>query len=287
MLKNLYKRRLEIAVFLYYTKTLCIKKRCIILYKKYFFFDIDGTLTEKSTGILVPSAKEAIRKLKEAGHFVSIATGRAFYKAENFRKESGFDHMVCNGGHGIVYEGKLCENRPLDYEKCKAIYKQALGLGYGVLVAVDDSKKVYTKDYRFYDQVGIRKEPTTYIIDEDFNPDDFGVIYKMYVSVPEKEEEKLTLKDTVGNMRFVPSYLMFQPDEKKEGILRMLEYANGNPEDVVVFGDDYNDLVMFDEAFYGVAMGNACEELKKKAKYVTDLNINDGIYKACEKHGWF
>ena len=88
-------------------------------------------------------------------------------------------------------------------------------------------------------------------------------------------------------MRFVPTYLMFQPDEKKAGILRMLEYAGGKAEDVVVFGDDYNDLVMFDEAFYGVAMGNACEELKKKAKYVTDLNINDGIYKACVEHGWF
>ena len=49
--------------------------------KKYFFFDIDGTLTDRSTGQIVPSAAEAVRKLKEAGHFVSIATGRACYKA--------------------------------------------------------------------------------------------------------------------------------------------------------------------------------------------------------------
>ena len=85
--------------------------------KKYFFFDIDGTLTDRSTGQIVPSAAEAVRKLKEAGHFVSIATGRARYKAERFRRENGFDHMVCNGGHGIVYQGELRENRPLDYEK--------------------------------------------------------------------------------------------------------------------------------------------------------------------------
>lgn len=159
--------------------------------KKYFFFDIDGTLTDRTTGQIVPSAAEAIRKLKQAGHFVSIATGRAFYKAENFRRDHGFDHMVCNGGHGIVYEGELRENRPLDYEKAKAVYDQAIALGYG------------------------------------------------------------------------------------------------SPSDVVVFGDDYNDLVMFDEQFYCVAMGNGCDDLKAKADYVAEKNTEDGIYKACEAHGWF
>ena len=31
--------------------------------KKYFFFDIDGTLTNKQTGELIPSAKTTIKKL--------------------------------------------------------------------------------------------------------------------------------------------------------------------------------------------------------------------------------
>ena len=96
--------------------------------RKYFFFDIDGTLTVRETGVMVPSAGEAIRKLKEAGHFVSIATGRARYKAEKFRAASGIDHMVCNGGHGIVIDGKCVENRPLDYEKCLAIYREVFRL---------------------------------------------------------------------------------------------------------------------------------------------------------------
>ena len=56
--------------------------------KKYFFFDIDGTLTDRKTGQIVPSALEAVKKLQDAGHFVSIATGRACYKAEKFRKEA-------------------------------------------------------------------------------------------------------------------------------------------------------------------------------------------------------
>ncbi len=54
--------------------------------KKYFFFDIDGTLTNKLTGELVPSAQKTIRQLQENGHFVCIATGRAYYKTKDFAK---------------------------------------------------------------------------------------------------------------------------------------------------------------------------------------------------------
>lgn len=79
---------------------------------------------------------------------------------------------------------------------------------------------------------------------------------------------------------------MFQPDDKKQGIVDMIAMIKGNIDDVVVFGDDYNDLVMFDERFYRIAMGNACDELKAKADYITDCNTSDGIYNACRVHGW-
>ena len=50
--------------------------------KKYFFFDIDGTFTDLKTHQIVPSAKIALEKLKQAGHFVVFKTGRAQYKVE-------------------------------------------------------------------------------------------------------------------------------------------------------------------------------------------------------------
>ena len=66
----------------------------------------------------------------------------------------------------------------------------------------------------------------------------------------------------------------------------MMNYLNAPLEDVVVFGDDMNDLVMFDERWTSIAMGNACDELKQKATYVTKNNIEDGIYDACVQFGW-
>ena len=69
-------------------------------------------------------------------------------------------------------------------------------------------------------------------------------------------------------------------------IIEMIDLMGGSLDDVVVFGDDYNDLVMFDKRFYKIAMGNACDALKSKADYITNSNINDGIYNACKVHGW-
>ena len=80
---------------------------------------------------------------------------------------------------------------------------------------------------------------------------------------------------------------MFQYDEKNQGIRDMMEHLGAPLDEVVVFGDDFNDLVMFDPTWTNIAMGNACQELKNKASYITDSNVEDGIYKACEHFGWF
>ena len=54
-------------------------------------------------------------------------------------------------------------------------------------------------------------------------------------------------------------------------------------EEVLAFGDNYNDIPLLDEVGYGVAVANAREEVKAVAKEVTSSNIEDGVAKIIEK----
>ncbi len=49
------------------------------------------------------------------------------------------------------------------------------------------------------------------------------------------------------------------------------------PEEIVAFGDNHNDIGMLQLAGLGVAMGNAHEEVKAEADYVTLSNAEDGV----------
>lgn len=254
--------------------------------KKYFFFDIDGTLTNKETGEIVPSAKETIKKLQDCGHFVCIATGRAYYKTKEFAKMAGIHHIVSNGGAAITIDDVLIENKPLDHQKAVNLCEEAQKKGYGVLVSTNDSIDVSMINDDFINQVGYRQEPTRYFLKQSFSYNDFKDIYKIYIAIDKEDEDNLSLLNSLGHIRFVDSYLTYQHDEKDKGIERMIEIVNGSLDDVVVFGDDYNDLVMFKEQWTSIAMGNACEELKQKASFVTKRNVDDGIQFACQYFGW-
>ena len=151
---------------------------------------------------------------------------------------------------------------------------------------LDDSIDVYAKDDLFRQQVIERKEPTRYFIDKTLDYDKLDTIYKVYIAVPIGKEDTLPSLKDLGYLRFEQEYINVQYDAKDQGIIEMMNYLNAPLEDVVVFGDDMNDLVMFDERWTSIAMGNACDELKQKATYVTKNNIEDGIYDACVQFGW-
>ena len=76
------------------------------------FFDIDGTLLDHDKK-LPPSTKQAVFKLKELGHIVAIATGRAPFMYEDLREELGIDTFVSYNGQYVVLNGEVLHTNPL------------------------------------------------------------------------------------------------------------------------------------------------------------------------------
>lgn len=257
-----------------------------MIMKKYFFFDIDGTLTNIHTGQLVPSGLETLRQLEANGHFVAIATGRAYYKTVKAAADAGIRNFVANGGAALVINDKLIKNSPLDREKALTVIHEADDLGYGILVAVNDSTDVVMRDRRFLEQFGERREPTNYIYRPDIQYDDLEDIYKIYISIPQKEEYRMKNLDLLGHIRMGADYFWYQHDEKDQGIRDMMEYLGADLKDVVVFGDGENDMVMFRKEWTSIAMGNGDPRLLAIADYVTDAAEDDGIRNACLHYGW-
>lgn len=254
--------------------------------KKYFFFDIDGTLAVGIPGnqYVPESAKEAIKKLEEQGHFVAIATGRSYAMAYDHMRELGFKNMVSDGGNGITIDGKLLGIKPLDYQKCLDLIDECKEKGFIWAFSLDNTRKRLAPDYRFYDFTHDIYMDT--VVKEGLDPRDYDEIYKVYIACFSPEEEKLdTLKELTW-CRFHKEYLFVEPGDKSVGIKAIVDHFGGDYKDVVVFGDEKNDLTMFNDEWTSIAMGNAIEALKEKATYVTSDADKDGIYNACKHFGW-
>ena len=83
-----------------------------------------------------------------------------------------------------------------------------------------------------------------------------------------------------------PTYLeMVNPAVNKGTALSFLADRLGiGREQVMAVGDSFNDLDMIEYAGWGVAMGNAPDEVKRRAQAVVDTNDNEGVAEAFEKY---
>ncbi|MBC7886268.1 MAG: HAD family phosphatase [Ferruginibacter sp.] len=79
-----------------------------------------------------------------------------------------------------------------------------------------------------------------------------------------------------------PRYLeiMNLQASKTKAIQFLLKKYGIQQNEIIAIGDNYNDKGMIEFAGKGVAMGNAPDEIKMVADYVTDTNNNDGVAKA-------
>ena len=71
---------------------------------------------------------------------------------------------------------------------------------------------------------------------------------------------------------------------KGDGLTNLCKLLNIKPEEVIVFGDNFNDLEMLQFAGTSVVMENGEEEIKNIADFVTLPNTEGGVGYAIEKY---
>ena len=67
---------------------------------------------------------------------------------------------------------------------------------------------------------------------------------------------------------------------KTKAIQFLMDKYGIQQNEIIAIGDNFNDKEMIEFAGVGVAMGNAPDEIKAIADYVTDTNNEDGVAKA-------
>ena len=91
----------------------------------------------------------------------------------------------------------------------------------------------------------------------------------------------------MAGVRWHPDFTDMIPADggKPRGIRCFMERHGFTREQTMAFGDGGNDIAMLRFAGIGVAMGNANDEVKASADYVTDDVDHDGIMNALRHFG--
>lgn len=240
------------------------------------FFDIDGTL---ATGTKVPqSAAEALRRMRANGDLVFICTGRArAYVEANFGDYA--DGFVCSNGRMAFMGDQTLVDAQLTSEQVTrfATVLDGVGAGYAFF-GERDAWYGGDEAYRSIAEPVLKLGHLPRIEDpaaiHAYNFD----IYFDDASHRERAAEALGAECLVNPHGPHPSADVTVVGADKGDAVRGVAEALGVAiEDTYAFGDGINDLSMIVAAGHGIAMGNAVDELKEAAEYVTASIDEDGV----------
>ncbi len=256
--------------------------------------DLDGTLLTDEKKV----SKEnliAINKYREKGGMFTIATGRSQKTVLPLLEILNIDMpmILLNGGElfdpkkGVIYSNYVDET----------IFEQVIDLfidsDFGIMTFYKD--KIFIPDFKPAHELYLEKQRDVKLEQlEEIKK--FNKVNKILLvgNVKKARDMLLSLEQKIKkDINFVQTddvYMDVLPNNisKGEGLKNLCEFLKIPLKKVVAVGDQMNDLSMIKIAGYGVAMGNAKQEVKKWAKYTTKDNNNNGIahllYEIMEKY---
>ena len=244
--------------------------------------DFDGTLLDDNKKVSTKNRKY-LKKAKNNNIKVVGVTGRTLESVKNATDIELFDYLILNNGANIY-----------DVDEKKSIFNNSISLDISEEITKRFEERVYQFDYctmsnyHLYKNYKDKKLPfikeikdVKEVVDPISkinifieNKNDLKDIYKELVEM--NYDVKVSIMQDSGKDK---QWIVITPNNlsKKEALEFLGEYLNISMEEIVFFGDGLNDVEVIAAVGVGVAMENALEEVKSKAKTITKSNNDSGI----------
>lgn len=253
---------------------------------KAIFFDIDGTLVSFKTHQIPASTLEAVHNVRQAGVKVFIATGRPIPFVNNLGPLEYDGIMSASGASCVTLEGETIYHKTIRKEDLKQLIAYHKDHPYPIAFASDSDVFITNQNdvtHEVSDLLKVNDYGGTRPIEECLNMD----VMQIVAFFEEKEQAHImeNILTHCDAFRWHPAFIdaVAKGTSKATGVDLMLEHYGIKLEESMAFGDGGNDIEMLDHVPYSVAMGNASDEVKRHARYITDTIDNDGIAKMLNK----
>ena len=248
--------------------------------------DIDGTLVPDGHNEINPELFDVILKLRAKGIQFAAASGRQWASIESIFdpvKEKIF-YLSDNGAY-VGCHGRNLFINPIERETIMDMVKEVRKLEeLEVMVSGPDVVYLETKDQEFLDWLIHGYKFKAQRVEDLTKVDSEFIKVSVYRKSDVEENTRMLRTIFKDRLKMTISGDMWmdcmRPEINKGQAVKLLQDSLGiKPEETMAFGDQLNDIEMLQQAYYSFAVGNAREEVKKAARFQTDLNINDGVLK--------
>lgn len=247
---------------------------------KALFFDLDDTLLNSET-IISERNRKAIIQCKNKGMLIGYITVRSPRKMKLLLNELPCDCIANYNGAMIYADGNLIAQNNIPYSEAITFIERVLQEDPNINMGC------YCEPYCFRENK-LMNIVTNEILGEsmmnlpqtDFQRIRIVLNGKEKIDFEQYASQSMRYQVTIHNTAIITSN-----EATKENALKLLmDHYNITADNVISFGDDTNDIGMLKASGIGVAMGNALQEVKEVADYITLSNNEDGVAEYIEKY---
>ena len=240
------------------------------------FFDLDGTLLNKK-GQVDLEVIEAIQQLKENGYEPLLATGRSPIEVSEVIRSTNIHSGVFMNGQVVIFKGELLIHHEIQKETIERLLQFAKENGHGITCYNVDAFKIIETVPFAQEAYGYIHTPTPDVVSTFYKEEAINMMLLL-----SRDNNDEAYQQAFPELRFIRNFpyaldVITAGNSKATGIRALIRTLNNDSIITYAFGDGANDLEMFQEVNFSIAMGNAIPLIKEKADYISIDHDKGGV----------